>query len=225
MSLHRLGVHPGNRGGVYPQGDVVKQLCIRLGAEGYSQEKADHLGVSIQEAAVAVSGDAPTSAVADGSVARGTQYNQIKCHGSQVLSACFGTDAVVTHGMLTHNHLLLVLLCWLNNAVWELTEAERKILAVGSDGRLNLEAAVAVTNLQELHTICQEGLMVEVLSWKMEVEPGACVLVSNALNNSTALALTELTAVAVLSGECALHSNALNSDSIDYEAIKAKLQL
>ena len=36
--------HPENRGGVYPQGDDVKQLAIRLAKAGFSQEEADHQG-------------------------------------------------------------------------------------------------------------------------------------------------------------------------------------
>ena len=57
-------------------------------------------------------------------------------------------------------------------------------------------------------------------------EPGACALISNALNESSSMALrtTELTALSVLSGECALHSNALNSNTMDFEVIKMHLQ-
>ena len=96
-----------------------------------------------------------------------------------------------------------MLLSWLNGAEWKLTEEERQVLATGTDGRLDVEAAVAVKNLQELHNTCREGLLVEVLSWKIVVEePGACALISNALNESSSMALrtTELTALSVLSG-------------------------
>ena len=166
----------------------------------------------------------PAAAVAVGY----TQYNQQHCQGSDVLSACFGPDASVSYGLLSHNHLLLVLLSWLNGAEWKLTEEERQVLATGTDGRLDVEAAVAVKDLQELHKPCREGLLVEVLSWKFVVEElGACALISNALNESSSMALrtTELTALSVLSGECALHSNALNSNTIDFEFIKMRLQL
>ena len=114
-----------------------------------------------------------------------------------------GPGASAPHGMLSHNHLLLVLLSWLNGAEWKLTEEERQVLATGADGRLDVEAAVAVKNLQELHKTCREGLLVEVVSWKIVVElPGACTLISNALNVSSSIALrtTELTALSVLSG-------------------------
>ena len=51
--------------------------------------------------------------------------------------------------------------------------------------------------------VLQEGLCMEVLSWKMHKEaPTACSLISQALNTGQAVALraTELTAVAVLTG-------------------------
>ena len=44
LPLLTLSVHPENRGGVYPQGDDVKQLAIRLAKAGFSQEEADHQG-------------------------------------------------------------------------------------------------------------------------------------------------------------------------------------
>ena len=72
-----LCVHPDHRGGVYPQGDDVKQLAIRLAKAGFSQEEADHQGVCVQEpldASVAVSY---------------AQYTQQHCQGSDVLSVCF----------------------------------------------------------------------------------------------------------------------------------------
>ena len=146
-------MHPENRGGVYPQGDDVKQLAIRLAKAGFSQEEADHQGVCVQEppadAVAACSHGQPAVAVGY------TQYNQQHCQGSDVLSACFGPDASANHGLLSHNHLLLVLLSWLNGAEWDLDEEERQVLATGTDGRLDLEAAVAVKNLQELHKTCR----------------------------------------------------------------------
>ena len=154
LPLLTLSVHPENRSGVYPQCDDVKQLAIRLAKAGFSQEEADHQGVCVREP--------PAAAVAVGY----TQYNQQHCQGSDVLSACFGPDASVSYGLLSHNHLLLVLLSWLNGAEWKLTEEERQVLATGTDGRLDVEAAVAVKNLQGLHKTCREGLLVEVLSWK-----------------------------------------------------------
>ena len=49
-ALHRLGVHPGNRGGVYPQEDTVQHLGVRLAREGFLQEEADHGGIGVESA-------------------------------------------------------------------------------------------------------------------------------------------------------------------------------
>ena len=81
LPLLTLSVHPENRGGVYPQGDDVKQLAIRLAKAGFSQEEADHQGVCVQEPLAA-------AVAADSAGAVGyTQYNQQHCQGSDVLSA------------------------------------------------------------------------------------------------------------------------------------------
>ena len=151
----------------------------------------------------------PSAAVA---VQTHAAYNQERCQGQPGLETCFlGSESNVVYGCLSHNHLLLVLLCWLTRAKWDLEEEDRKVLSIlgvlDPDGRLDLEAAVAVLNLAELHTSIQEGLSMEVLSSDIEVEePGACCLICTAINSNSALALrtTELTAIAVLSGECAL---------------------
>ena len=217
LALNLLGVHPQNRGGVYPQGDVVKNLGIMFARTGFSQEEADHQGVCVQEP------PQDGSAVAESYA----EYNRSNCRGQQALEKCFGSDSIVSYGMLSHNHLLLVLLCWANNAEWELDDSERDLLKVQADGQLNLDSAVAVENLTELVSSCREGLKVEVLSWKINVEePEACALISTALNSNTALALrtTELTALSVLSGECALQCRTTNSDLIEFGKIREKLR-
>ena len=100
LPLQLLGVHPQNRGGVYPQGDVVKTLGIRLAGLGYNQEEADHQGAAVQEP--------PDSSLAESY----GQYNRRKCLGQPLLESCFGVESNVAFGMLSHNHLLLLLLCW-----------------------------------------------------------------------------------------------------------------
>ena len=49
LAIKLLGVNPYNRGGVYPQGDVVKQLGVSLARKGFLQEEADHMGVCVQQ--------------------------------------------------------------------------------------------------------------------------------------------------------------------------------
>ena len=84
LPLLTLSVHPDNRGEVYPQGDDVKQLAIRIAKAGFSQEEADHQGVCVQAppAAADAAGSDGKPAVAVGYA----QYNQQQCQGSDVLS-------------------------------------------------------------------------------------------------------------------------------------------
>ena len=221
LPLQMLGVHPQNRGGVYPQGNVVKTLGIRLAGLGYSQEDADHQGVAVEQPPRDEKN--PDSAVAESY----GEYNRRKCLGQPLLKSCFGVESNVTFGMLSHNHLLLLLLCWTNSAKWELEDKEQGLLgkALNAEGRLDVDTAVAADgNFAELKPIVTQGLLVEVLSWKINVEePGACSVICAALNaaNQVALRTTELTAIAVLSGECALHSSLACSDSIDFLKVKA----
>ena len=49
ISLSRLGVHPQNRGGMYPQPDVVRNLGLKIITKGFNQSEANHEGVSVEE--------------------------------------------------------------------------------------------------------------------------------------------------------------------------------
>ena len=201
----------------------MKTLGIRLAGLGYSQEEADHQGVAVEQPPKEHN---PDSAVAESYA----EYNRRKCLGQPLLKSCFGVESNVAFGMLSHNHLLLLLLCWANSAKWELNEREQGILgkALNAEGRLDVDTAVAADgNFAELKPIVTQGLLVEVLSWKINVEePGACSVICAALNaaNQVALRTTELTAVAVLSGECALHQTLGRSDCIDFLKVKAAVR-
>ena len=74
LPLRALSVHFENRAGVYPQGDVVKNLGVKLALKGFCQEEADHQGVCVQEA--------PHTAVAESLF----NYNKSKCEGQAALS-------------------------------------------------------------------------------------------------------------------------------------------
>ena len=49
LPLRIMGVHPENRGGVYPQAGAVRQLGIALVKAGFNQEEADHQGVCVED--------------------------------------------------------------------------------------------------------------------------------------------------------------------------------
>ena len=214
LPLITLGVHPDNRGGVYPQQDVVRRLGVSLAKKWFLQEEADHMGVCTQEP--------PEKA------ASFTAFNENGCAGQDFLQKCFQAEALsvvgVRYGLLSHNHLLLVLLCWLHSADWNLDEEELSFIPVNASGGLDLEAAVAVECLAEPVKTVQEGLLVEVLSGKINTEePGGACLISTALNSNNALALrnTELTAIAVLSGACMAQTNKMNDNVVDLNKVRA----
>ena len=49
IALSRLGVHPQNRGGMYPQPDVVRNLGLKIITKGFNKSEADHEGVCVEE--------------------------------------------------------------------------------------------------------------------------------------------------------------------------------
>ena len=49
IALSRLGVHPQNRGGMYPQPDTVRNLGLKIITKGFNQSEANHEGVSVEE--------------------------------------------------------------------------------------------------------------------------------------------------------------------------------
>ena len=86
LPLRIMGVHPENRGGVYPQAGAVRQLGIALVKAGFNQEEADHQGVCVEDTpAKELSAVAGSSAVAESY----QEYNRRRCAGSGYLEKCF----------------------------------------------------------------------------------------------------------------------------------------
>ena len=95
----------------------------------------------------------------------------------------------MAYGSLSHNHFLLVLLCWLNGAIWNLDDEDRKCLSnvLDADGRSDLKAAVAVENFVELNATVQGRHSMEVQRWKIFVEElWACSLILHRSGGGTA---------------------------------------
>ena len=224
ISLSRLGVHPMNRGGVYPQPDTVRNLGLELLNTGFNENEANHEGVCVEE----VPFHERSAATADGSAAVAAPYESYAdfnrknaCH--PFLSACFSDQSDVMYGTLSHSHLLLVLLNFANGGHWKVEEDLRTI--VNPDGSF-LPAAVAASD-GELEKILKDGLNMEVLSWKMyREEPDACSLISQALNAAQGMALrtSELTAMAVLSGAVAHQLESAVAGEVAFETVKEKVR-
>ena len=119
ISLSRLGVHPQNRGGMYPQPDVVRNLGLNIITKGFNKSEADHEGVSVEEipcserAAHSRSDGSPYEPYGD--------YNIRQCD-HKYLVECFSQLHDIMYGTLSHSRLLLVLLSWLNGADWKIDD-------------------------------------------------------------------------------------------------------
>ena len=214
IPLSLLGVHPQNRGGVYPQGETVMHLGWSIFKAGFSTEEGNHEGVCVQEKPAVAGTEGPP----DGYTSLST-WNTQSVRSAALLKKSFLNSPTISHGTLSHSHLLLVLLSFREGAAWEPPDAHCA-KAMGPTGHLSLEAAVAVD--PELGTMVRDGLAMEVLSWKiMEDEPDGCSLISQALNKGHQLALrtTELTAVSVLSG----HISRFQGD-LDAAVVKERLR-
>ena len=131
-----------------------------------------------------------------------TAFNLSHCAKPQ-LRTCFSDSSDTRCRTLSHSHLLLVLLPIKTGASWTWPAEWAKI--IGVPGGV-LMSAVAAKDA-DLANLLTEGLVMEVLSWKLyKEEPAACSLISQALNSGQTLALrtSELTTLAVLSGTVAL---------------------
>ena len=198
IAIQLLAVHPSNRGGVYPQGERLKGLNELFMRTGYVQEEADHAGVCVEEI--------PISARAE--VKEGYEtfksFNERRSRGNDLLEKCFLQSDDVLYGTLSHSHLLLILRAWLNGAKWDIPAKDGCPHYCGKDGRLDLTAVADWENASEMLKSIKEGLRMEVLSYKLDVEePTGASTISQALNKGQEFALrtTELTALAVLTGE------------------------
>ena len=116
IALSRLGVHPQNRGGMYPQPDIVRDLGLQIMPIGFNESEANHEGVSVEEmpfcerAKHGRSGGLPYEPYAD--------YNIRQCD-HKYLVKCFSQLHDIMYGTLSHSHLLLVLLSFANGAEWK----------------------------------------------------------------------------------------------------------
>ena len=221
LALSGLGVHPDNRGRVFPTSVRVQSLGSDCSRQGFLLEEADHNGCGVQ--------DIPAEhrdEVADRYKQTFHAYNLQQVAGSPLV-VCFTVASSIHIGLLGHNHLLLVLLCFKNGAKFEWSESEKAYMPLNADGCLDLELCKGNDNFTDLFTLLSEGMMTDLLGWQIHVEqPDACGLISAALNsaNSMAMSCTMLQAVSVLSGECLAQCSALRSSAIDFDIVRERVR-
>ena len=216
LRIHELGVHPANRGGLYPNEERCKELCDKILKWGTDPEEANHNGIVVE--------DFP-SAERPKDYEDFLSYNKRQCALKPFLKTCFADSGYCGFGTLSHSHLLIVLRCWLSKANWNLEKGEFLTNFVDKQGRLDLSAVAEKDPAFE--KLASEGLTMEVLSWKMmKEEPTAATLISNALNKGQEAALrsSELTALAVLTGEVTRAMEGHLAKHVDYMTIKTKIR-
>ena len=165
--------------------------------KGFLKEDCSHVAVCVEER--------PAAAVADPNHVSFSKYNHDNSMDDALLKTCFGAGfETVRYGTLSHSHLVLVLRAWLTRAQWDVPEDKINVLRFcDNGGRLDLAAVAKHPNTVEMLEVLHDGIPFEVMSWQMDVEePTAASAISQALNESQAIALrtTELTAIAVLKG-------------------------
>ena len=201
ISLFRLGVHKQNRGGMYPQPDIVRNLGLKVLATGFNESEANHEGVCVEYVPLHERFVELQSRLASCPQSRFEsclEYN-IKACDHPFLIKCFNAQSDAMYGTLPHSHLLLVLLSLANGADWKVDDEPNMSKFLHPDGSFNPTAVAAYDT--ELGRVLKDGLMMEVLRWKMlSEEPTAASLISQALNTAQNFALrtSELTALKVL---------------------------
>ena len=160
-----MGAHPDKRGEIYPQPDTARSLGLKIMSKGFNQSEANHEGVSVEEipcnerAAHRRSDGSPYEPYGD--------YNIRQCDHNHLVE-CFSKLHDIMYATLSHSHLLLVLLSWLNGAGWKFEEEPTLSKLLNPDGTFN-HAAVAACD-EDLDRVLRDGLQMEGLSWKMLVE-------------------------------------------------------
>ncbi len=217
-----MGVHNMNRGGVYPQPDTVQGLGISVLSTGCNEDEANHEGVCVQEVPAEEQGHDPL--LHGHKYETYSQYNARSC-GQGALKPCFpcGEGQDILYGTLSHSHLLLVLLSTMHGSQWEMPHALEKLL--DKNGCIDYAAVEAFD--KGFTNLCNDGLEMEVLSYKIYMEePQACSLISQALNcgNEVALKTTELTALAVLTGAVGLEYESAVAGEVAFETVRESVR-
>ena len=219
--INIMGVHPRNRGGVYPNDSRCKGLGKKIALWGADQEEADHNGVCVEEIPAAerekhkdLLKNLPTY----------QEWNVTNSSKCEMLRDCFA-GSMVQVATLSHGHLLLILLCWAVGAKWDMRDDEGNPLYCDEQGNLLLSAVAEEDPV--LVNLVERGLKMEVLSWRINIEePDAASAISQALNKGqeAALQTSELTAVAVLNGRVGVELNAAVAAEVAFETVKQKVR-
>ena len=207
VRVENMGVHDQNRSGVYPNGLRCKDLCENVLGAGFLKQEFSNMLVAVEEMPMAEIMKLDRSR---GDFQTGSEYNKAASLKDDLLQTCFQEPySNVQYKLLGNNHMMLTIRAFMTKAEWKLAPIEQKFLgksikACDENGKLCLTAVAATENGKELVQVINEGLDVEVLSYKMQVEePSAAAVISAALNKCSDFAMktTEWAALNTLRGE------------------------
>ena len=223
LPIRSLGVHPRNRGGVYPGGVRTRSLCKEVVEAGFVKEEVNHAGVAVEEVPIDEYRSRGHAYIS------GATFNAQACQKDEYLLTCFEQPYDdVRNMLLSHNHMMLVLRAWLTNAKWDLeADVKRGITYCDDKGKLSLPAVAEHLNGKELAEVLHEGMTMEILSWRMDKEePTAASVISQALNkgNEIALRTTELTAISVLKGEIMTQLSAHVGQRVAFQTVRDRVR-
>ena len=123
-----IGVHPENRGTLFPQIDTLKLLGKNIMAMGASIEEADHMGVVVEEE--------PQSRSF-------SEWNAEKVKEDSELQPCFPPHLCLQFAFLSHTHLVLVLKAFIGSAPWDIgplpLNNKTQLTLCDSEGNLSFE--------------------------------------------------------------------------------------
>ena len=226
MRIETMGAHMMNRGlpHIYPNENDVRSLGLGLIKGGFDYAEANHNGVAVEEVPPEVwaSTKDPLTQLAYESIGN---YNERMTSSTNLMKKCFTKISArgVIVGTLAHTHLLLVLLSIAKGAKWDTTDDDGNA-KFPCDASGHIDTAAVTAKDEVLTLILQQGLDMEILSYKIYIEEhGACDLISNAMNRGNKLALksTELQALSTLTGAIGVSAVA---DKLNYETIKESLR-
>ena len=220
------GVHPKNRGGVFPSGARCMSLCEEVLEVGFVKEEVSNSFVAVEETPLAEIRSRGADYVC------GLEYNTQNCKKDQNLITCFSAPHnEVGKLLLGHNHMMLIIRAFVTRAKWALPTDETKswngMTFCDDKGRLSIDAVAGHANGKQLREVVDEGCDCEVLSYKMDIEePLAASLISQALNKGSELAMrtTELTAVAVLKGEIIVQMSKDVGQRVAFLSVREKVR-
>ena len=122
LRVANLGVHPKNRGGMYPAGVRCKALCEEVLDVGFLKEEIDQCVVVVEEM--------PPEPIQSRSHIHmsGSAYNIDACSNDPLLVTCFDElNHDVRHLMLNHNHMVMCMRAFVTGAKWDLQLDANKI--------------------------------------------------------------------------------------------------